>query len=77
MTGSMGAMPPIDWTQVLLAVVTTIGTVVTVWLTSKAKTHAAEASKSAYAAVQASLRPGRYPGLPSAPPESSEGERGN
>jgi len=60
----------IDWTQVLLAVVTTVGTVLTVWLTSRAKMHAAEASKSAFQAVQASLRPGpasRYPGLPSNP----------
>lgn len=53
----------VDWTQVLVAAITTLGAVASGLFASRARRHSKRAALSADVAVQASLRP---------PPESAE-----
>jgi ABC-type molybdate transport system substrate-binding protein len=47
----------VDWTQVLLAAITMIGTVTSAFFASRAGRHSKRAKASADVAVAASLRP--------------------
>jgi hypothetical protein len=50
-------MHAVDWTQVLLAAITTIGTVTSAFFATRAGRHSRRAKASADVAVEASLRP--------------------
>ena len=50
-------MHAIDWTQVLLAAITMIGTSLSAFFSARARTHSKSALASADRAVEASLRP--------------------
>lgn len=50
-------MHTIDWTQILLAVVTMIGTTLSAVFSARAGRHSQNAASSADRAVEASLRP--------------------
>ena len=47
----------VDWTQVFLAAITMIGTVLSAVFSARAQLHSKSAATSADVAVQASLRP--------------------
>jgi hypothetical protein len=52
-------MKAIDWTQIVIAAITTAGTVLSGFFAARSRRHAGQAAKSADRAVEASLRPGR------------------
>jgi hypothetical protein len=56
-----------DWTQILVTLITTAGTVLSGIFAARSRRHAGQAAQSADRAVEASLRPA---GGPTEPPPS-------
>jgi hypothetical protein len=52
-------MKAIDWTQIAITLITTVGTVLSGLFAARSRRHAGQAAESADRAVEASLRPGR------------------
>jgi hypothetical protein len=48
-----------DSTEIALALISTVGGIVSAWMSGRARQHASSAKKSADVAVEASLRPGK------------------
>jgi hypothetical protein len=47
----------VDWTQIAVTAITTLGGVLSVFFAQRAKAHASDAAVSADRAIEASLRP--------------------
>jgi hypothetical protein len=62
-------MKAIDWTQIVITAITTIGTVLSGFFARRAGRHAGQAAQSADRAVEASMRPAR--GVLTDPPPSA------
>jgi hypothetical protein len=57
--GPIAKMHTIDWTQIAITAITTLGTVLSGLFAARSRRHAGQAAESADRAVEASLRPGR------------------
>jgi hypothetical protein len=55
----------IDWTQIVVTLITTIGTALSGFFAARSRRHAGRAEVSAERAVEASMRPA---GVPTEPP---------
>lgn len=51
-------MKALDWTQILITLITTLGGVASGWFARRSRQHATQAAESADRAVEASMRPG-------------------